>query len=79
MAFPVHKRPFVAAIALAAFARITPSSIGHRSLRCLLRFGLAVKTPWQWLRGVFQGDTEDRDVSPRRSVRGRGGIQARDR
>ena len=31
----VHARPFVAAIPRVVFARITPSSIGHRSLRCL--------------------------------------------
>ena len=56
VALVVHARPFVAAIPLAVFARITPSSVGHRALLAwVLLFGLSVKTPWQLLRGAGSG------------------------
>lgn len=50
---------FVFAIPVTLFAWITPSSAGHRSLlTSVLPFGLSVKTPWQFLRGVVQGGAE---------------------
>jgi hypothetical protein len=51
----VHTQPLIAAIRRVVFARISPSSIGHCSLRSLLRFGLSLRTPWQLLRGVVSG------------------------
>ena len=67
----VHARPFVAGIPRVVFARITPSSIRHRSLLAwVLLFGLSVKTPWQLLRGVVQGGAE----APGRVRRGVQGV-----
>ena len=61
----VHVRPFVAEITRVVFARIAPSSIGHRSLRCLsAAVGWSVKTPLQLLRGVVQGSADSRVVAP---------------
>ena len=55
VAVVVHARALVAALPLAVFARITPSSVRHRPLLAwVLLFGLSVKTPWQWLRGVVR-------------------------
>ena len=61
---------------IARVAWIIPSSIGHGFLRCV-RLGLSVRTPWQLLRGVVQEAPKHRDVSPRRSLRGRMGITVR--
>ncbi|MGH9372153.1 MAG: hypothetical protein ACRD15_11540 [Vicinamibacterales bacterium] len=79
VAVVVHARQFVVAIPVAVFARITPSSVRHRppSLRGCWLFGLSVNTPWQFLRGVVQEAPKRRGVSPRRSERGRVGIQVR--
>ena len=64
-------RPIVAAISRVVFSRVTPLSIGHRALRCLVpavwvvrEDGLAVAAR------SGSGDVVRRGVSPRRSTRG---------
>jgi hypothetical protein len=59
VAFVVHTRPFVVRTALAIFTRITPIECQTSPLLAwVLLFGLSVKTPWQFLRGLVQGGAE---------------------